>query len=137
MAGQLNANSQNKLVRVKEPIEQYSRTLLSIKAALKRQNEVKKAYIAASANHIMSENALAKEPHAMEKIAKAEQTKENLDAAEAEFNSTSKHLVENFDKIKQSRVYEIVQICESLVEVELETCKGSRDVLADLLEDLS
>ena len=126
MAEQLNANSQHKLVQVKEPIEQYSRTLLSIKAALKRQNEVKKAYIAASANNIMSENALAKEPHAMEKIAKAEQTKDQLQAAEADFHSTSKHLVDNFEKIKQARVYEIVQICESLVEV-----------LADLLDDLS
>mmetsp|Transcript_10779 Transcript_10779/g.19967 ORF Transcript_10779/g.19967 Transcript_10779/m.19967 type:complete len:375 (+) Transcript_10779:57-1181(+) len=137
MAVQLNTNSRNKLVRVKEPIEQYSRTLLSIKAALNRQNEVKKAYIAASANRIMAENALAKEPHAMDKISKAELTKEELEAAEAEFHSTSKALVENFEKIKQSRVYEIVQICESLVELELETCRGSRDVLADLLDDLS
>lgn len=73
----------------------------------------------------------------MEKIAKAEQCREKLDEAEKEFNATSKLLVENFEKIKEARIYEIVQIAESLVHVELECTKGSRDVLADLLDDLS
>jgi hypothetical protein len=137
MAGQLNTNSQNKMVQVKEPIEQYSRTLLSIKAALKRQHEVKKAYITASANQVLADNALAKEPHSMEKIGKAEQTKELLDAAENDFNATSKALMENFEKIKEARIYEIVRIAEALVDVELQCTTGSRDVLADLLDDLS
>ena len=137
MAGHLNENSQDKMVHVKEPIEQYSRTLLSMKAALKRQHEVKKAYIAASAIHVQNENALAKEPHAMDKIAMTEQTKELLEAAEKEFLATSQALMENFEKIKQDRVFEIVQIAEALVDVELKTCSGNKDVLADLLDDLS
>lgn len=110
---------------------------MSIKAALKRQNEVKKAYIAASANHVLSENALAKEPHSMEKIAKTEQTKEQVDATEKDFHATSKALVDNFEKIKEARIYEIVHIAEAMVDVELQCSNGSRDVLADLLDDLS
>lgn len=73
----------------------------------------------------------------MEKIAKAEHTKELMDAAEIEFHSTSKALMENFEKVKQARVYEIVNIAEAMVEVELQCTDGSRDVLADLLDDLS
>lgn len=137
LAGQLHNNSQQKIIRVKEPIEQYSRTLLSIKAALKRQSDLKKAYVAASANHVLSEKDLAKEPHAMDKISKAEQTKELLESAEQEFNDTSQALVDNFEKVKQARVFEIVQIAEALVEVELESTRASRNVLADLLDDLS
>ena len=38
---------------------------------------------------------------------------------------------------KQDRVFEIVQIAEALVDVELKTCSGNKDVLADLLDDLS
>lgn len=72
----------------------------------------------------------------MDKIAKAEQTKELLEAAEKEFKSTSKALENNFEKIKEARIYEIVNIAEALVDVELQCTKGSRDVLADLLDDL-
>lgn len=137
LAGQLNANSQNKIVKVKEPIENYSRTLNSIKAALKRQNDVKKSYLAAAANHQLNENALAKEPHAMDKIARVEHSKEVMEEAEKEFKSTSQALLNNFEKVKEDRIYEIVHIAESLVELELDTCNGSKDILANLLVDMS
>ena len=137
LAGQLTTKSQEEIIKVKEPIEQYSRTLLSIKAALKRQGEAKKAYVAASANLVLSEKDLAKEPHAMDKMSKVEQAKEALEQAENDFHSTSSHLVDNFEKVKQDRIFEIVQIAESLVAAELQCTRGSRDILADLLDDLS
>jgi hypothetical protein len=137
LAGQLTAKSQAEIIDVKEPIEQYSRTLLSMKAALKRQSEVKKAFVTASANHVLAEKDLAKEPHAMDKISKAEQTREILESSEKEFHETSAALVDNFEKVKQNRVYEIVHIAEALVSVELQCTKSSRDILADLLDDLS
>jgi hypothetical protein len=137
LSSNVSSNADNQLVNVKEPLERYYRTLLSIKSAQQRQHALKNNFIATAADKIMTERAEQKDPANLSKIEKSRNSRAAVLLAKKEYIFASDNLVANFERMKECRIFEIAAIAKSLVELEVASCRKNADVLADLWDELS
>ena len=133
----MSRNADDQMVRVQEPLEQQSRTLLSITSALQRQKSLKKKFIACAADQILCEKAEQKDPTNVSKVESSRNSRALLLTAKNEYLDVSKSLLQNFDTIKESSMYDILAIAEALCDSEVTSCEKQGHVLADLLDELT
>lgn len=125
------------LVQVKEPLEQQERTLQSIKAALLRHKTLKNNFIVRAADKILCEKIEQKDPANLSKIEDSRNSRGAVLTAKQEYLDASGALLDNFESVQASWVYEVVSTAKSLCEVEVAACQKNGHVLADLLDELT
>jgi hypothetical protein len=133
----MSRNADEQVVKAKEPLEQQARTLLSIKAALQRQKAHKKNFIACAADKILCEKSEQKDPANLSKIESSKNSRGAVLTAKQEYLDASRSLLDNFDRVRDARVYDVIATAEALGGVELEACEKNGHVLADILDELS
>ena len=132
----MSRNADEQLVKVKEPLEQQNRMLSSIKSTVRRQKSLKQNFVKCGADQVLCEKMEQKDPNNKYKVDSSQNSKEALLKAKEEYTQASDALLDSFEKVKGSRMYEIVGIATAMCNLEIESCEKNGHVLADIYDEL-
>mmetsp|Transcript_19608 Transcript_19608/g.33300 ORF Transcript_19608/g.33300 Transcript_19608/m.33300 type:complete len:512 (+) Transcript_19608:61-1596(+) len=140
----LAANSHNfaemEVVRLVEPLEEYSRMLYSIKGAMQQRLNKKNAYLSSMIDVEAKQNAYRKVlgvPGKEALVEVKEQAVANAqkaaDNAKSDFEKVSERLLTEFELFKNQKAIDIKQIISSFVDLQVEFNKKSEEAWNSLV----
>lgn len=139
-----NESAENELIQFEEPIYEYVRLLGSVKAAMQRRADKKKAFLAATADLEAKQisynkvvGVVGKEAQAQEKSYAVEKAQSAVDAAKDEYEKVSEKLLEEFERFKTEKTINIKAIMLSFVNLQIEFHKKSEIIWKELTPALT
>lgn len=133
MAGSVHNFAEAEVVKLVEPLEEYSRMLQSIKLAMQQRAAKKTAYINFLIDVEAKTNAYRKLQGVPGKESQAEQkeqlvvaSQDGADAAKAEFEKVSERLLTEFELFKNQKAFDIKDIMSNFVNLQV---KQQLDIL--------
>lgn len=126
LSGSVHNFAEAEVVKLVEPLEEYSRMLQSIKLAMQQRAAKKTAYINCLIDVEAKTNAYRKLQGVPGKEAQAEQkeqavivSQDGADAAKAEFEKVSERLLTEFELFKNQKAFDIKDIMTNFVNLQV------------------
>ncbi|KAJ1433311.1 Vps5 C terminal like-domain-containing protein [Ochromonadaceae sp. CCMP2298] len=132
--------AEDEVVKLVEPLEEYSRMLLSIKSAMQQRQNKKNAYLNCMVDVEAKQNAYrkllgvpGKEGQVEAKEAAVVVAQRTADAGKVEFEKVSERLLTEFEVFKNQQAIDIKQIIIDFVNLQIDFNKRSEDAWNSLI----
>ena len=126
LAGNSHTFAEAEVVKLVEPLEEYSRMLTSIKLAMQQRAAKKSAYLACLVDVEAKTNAFKKVQNVPGKEAQSEAkeqavctSQDGADAAKVEFEKVSERLLTEFELFKNQKAFDIKEIMTNFVNLQV------------------
>eukprot|EP00428_Durinskia_dybowskii_P066394 CAMPEP_0170387430 /NCGR_PEP_ID=MMETSP0117_2-20130122/17553_1 /TAXON_ID=400756 /ORGANISM="Durinskia baltica, Strain CSIRO CS-38" /LENGTH=494 /DNA_ID=CAMNT_0010643297 /DNA_START=72 /DNA_END=1556 /DNA_ORIENTATION=+ len=143
LAGSAHTFAEAEVIKLVEPLEEYTRMLQSIKTAIGQRNTKKFAYVnclidveAKTQAYQKLQGVPGKEAQAEQKQQAVTTAQDGADAAKAEFEKVSERLLTEFELFKNQKAFDIKEIMTNFVNLQIEFNRQSEDFWAKLIPSI-
>ena len=126
LAGSAHTFAEAEVIKLVEPLEEYTRMLQSIKTAIGQRNTKKFAYVnclidveAKTQAYQKLQGVPGKEAQAEQKQQAVTTAQDGADAAKAEFEKVSERLLTEFELFKNQKAFDIKEIMTNFVNLQV------------------